>query len=55
MATKSFINDLVIDTKEDAVAFISALEKAEINKKRKVKVKSRELTDKEEIKKLFKK
>lgn len=56
MPTESFIKDFVIKNEKDAIDFVSALEKAEANKnKKKINIKSRELTDKEEIKKLFKK
>ena len=55
MATSSFFHNFVIDTEEGAKRFLEALEEAEkaAKKRKKVKVDYREVTDPEEIKRMF--
>ncbi len=55
MATSSFFRDIVIKTEDEAMQLLKAMEEAEkIAKKRKrLKVKYRDVTDPEEIKEMF--
>ena len=55
MATKSFLKNIVIKDKKSAEKFISALENAANKKAKKVSVDKRteDVTDKEQIRKLF--
>lgn len=55
MATSSFFRDIVINTKEEAMQLLKAMEEAEkaAKKRKKVKVDYREVTDPEEIKRMF--
>ena len=55
MATSSFFHNFVIDTNEGALRFLQALEEAEkdAKKRKKVKVKYRDVTNPEEIRKMF--
>lgn len=57
MATKSFLKEIVIKDKKTAENFISALENAENKKNRKVKMDKRveNITDSEQIRKIFNK
>lgn len=56
MATKSFLKNIVIKDKKSATKFIDALEKAENKKVKKVKINklSENVTDSEQIRKIFK-
>lgn len=55
MATQSFFRNIVINDKESAKSFIKAMEKSANRKKKKIsKVDVRNVTDREEIKKMFK-
>ncbi len=56
MATKSFLKNIVIKDKKSATKFIDALEKAENKKVKKVKINklSENVTDGEQIRKIFK-
>lgn len=55
MATKSFLKENVIETEQDAILFVEALEKAEKISKvvKKPKVKFKNIKDKNEIKKIL--
>lgn len=57
MATKSFLKNILIKDKKSATKFIEALEKAENKKAKKVKINKmvEEVTDKEQIRKIFRK
>lgn len=50
---KHWIDPIVIDNKKDAEAFICALEMAAAAPKKHIEVNYREVTNKDEIKKLF--
>jgi len=56
MATKSFLNNISIKDKQSAWAFLNALENAEGRKGKSVKINApvKNVTDEEEIRKLFK-
>ena len=55
MATKSFLKNIVIKDRKSAEKFIKALENAENKKVKKVTVNKRveDVTDKEQIRKMF--
>lgn len=55
MATKSFLKNIVIKDRKSAEKFIKALENAENKKVKKVTVNKRveDVTDKEQIRKIF--
>ena len=57
MATKSFLKNIVIKDKKSATKFIEALEKAENKKVKKVKIDklTEDVTDNEQIRKIFSK
>lgn len=57
MATKSFLKNIVIKDRKSAEKFIKALENAENKKAKKVTVNKRveDVTDKEQIRKIFSK
>jgi len=57
MATKSFLKENVIETENDAILFLSALEKAEkkAKKLKKSDVSYKTINDKNEIKSIFEK
>ena len=57
IATKSFIKNIVIKDKKSATKFIEALEKAENKKVKKVKIDklTEDVTDNEQIRKIFSK
>lgn len=50
---KHWIDPIIIDNEKDAEVFICALERAAAAPKKYIKVNYREVTDKDEIKKLF--
>lgn len=55
MATKSFLREIIIKNKKSAEKFIDALENAENKKAKKVKInkKVQDVTDCEQIRKIF--
>lgn len=54
MATKSFLKNITIKNSKSAKSFISAIESAEINERKKVAdVKIKNITNRESIKKMF--
>ena len=57
MATKSFLKNIVIKDKKSAIKFIEALEQAENKKVKKVKINklTEDVTDNEQIRKIFNK
>ena len=57
MATKSFLKNIVIKDKKSAIKFIEALEQAENKKVKKVEIDklSEDVTDNEQIRKIFSK
>ena len=50
---KQFFNDIVINDKETALRFVEVLERAEKAPHKKINVKYRNITDSEEIKRMF--
>lgn len=55
MATKSFLKENVIETEQDAIIFLDALERAEkiAKKRKKIDVSYQEIKNPDEIKRMF--